>query len=420
MFITSKIQLSIQKARNNLAQLLSKFANLIARKLVFGHLNFIQYLALNSDRSFKKRQLFLQSLIGGKHTVFFVFRDLHLIDWFLPIHKALRDNYSKEIDVLYINFGSTLKKAGPGFEHLPYLNAIEKRISVIPDAIYQHFSDQEINLFKTFPVPDLIITSETIRQENFSARERVYLPHYSVPKANDTLPGKIKYNHVFLPAKTEFSYKSLLHPENQPIKLHEVGYPKLHPVEQKSIRLFNNSNPVVIFAPSLSIQLIEGYLKKGILDVFKKLRDINVIIKLHPTLSSKMHTLNRYLEKVLAHSSSIIIDTKTSIQELGEYSALLITDFGSIGAEYRLGFGKRVIYLKIPVAFEGGGDLLFRDQFADEIVDIEDLNEAILNTLQKESLEESEINHMRDRVLFNWRNADQVAADQIHRILQRP
>ncbi len=417
MFITSKIRLSIQKAKGNATQILSRYLNFASQKLIFGNLNFIQYLALNHHSSFAKKQAFLKSIDDKCKVVFFVFRDLHLTDWFLPIHRSLGEKYSGRIAVLYVNFGSTLKKVGSGIEYLSYLNAIEKRISVITDACYQHFSDQEISLFTSFPQPDIIITSENIRKENFVAGQRVYLPHYSVPKANDTLPAKIKYNHVFLPTKPEFSYDSLKTPGREGVQLHEIGYPKILPVKPKKIRLFDNSNPVVVFAPSLNISLIESVIKQGILTVFRNIDGVNVILKLHPTLSSKMHYLNDYLQKELKDHPTIAVDTKTSIQELGDCSTLLITDFGSTGAEYRLGFGKRVIYLKVPSSFEGGADLFFRDQFADAVVSVKALKNSILELLKMGHLTEIETAIMRERVLYNWQIADQLAADKIGQIL---
>ena len=48
-----------------------------------------------------------------------------------------------------------------------------------------------------------------------------------------------------------------------------------------------------------------------------------------------------------------------------------------MGGEYRLGFGKPVVFLKIPAEYEGGSDLLFRDDFADAICEVEDLENVI-------------------------------------------
>ncbi len=417
MFIYSKLRLLWQRSKANIDEIRLRYADSAARKFVFNNQSFVRFLSSNLHDCHQKKQTFLHSISGKRKTVFYVFRDLHLVDWFLPIHVALDKYFPGKFAVLYINFGSTLKKVGSGFGYLPYLNDIEKRLSAIPDAGSQHFSDQEISLFTGFPKPDIVLTTETIRKEKFESNHRVYLPHYTVPKANEGLPAKIRYNHVFLPTKPKYSYPVADDPQKEGVQLHQIGYPKMFSVSPKRVSKFKNSHPVVIFAPSLDIVLIQSMIKEGILEVFKRLENINVIIKLHPTLSSKMHYLNHFLIKEIKSYPHIVIDTKTNIQELAPSSSLMITDFGSIGAEYRLGFGKRLIYLKIPRSFEGGADLCFRDHFADAVTSVEQLEVHLKSIIAGGDLNTNEIETMKEEVLYNWQNADRVAAEKIAEIL---
>jgi hypothetical protein len=97
-------------------------------------------------------------------------------------------------------------------------------------------------------------------------------------------------------------------------------------------------------------------------------------------------------------------------------SSLMITDFGSVGAEYRLGFGKPVVFLKTPAEYEGGSDLRFRDDFADAICEVEDLENAILSVMKKGALSYSELHNMRQQVLSFSGVADEEAARTINAI----
>jgi hypothetical protein len=417
MFIKPKLSILYQRLAGHIDRLQSRFSNSIARKISFNKKNFVQYLSENLHFSNSQKADFIQQINGHQKIIFYVFRDLHLIDWFLPIHSALNKRFPGQFAIFYINFGSTLKKIGSGFEYLPYLSGIEERLAVIPGVCFQHFSDLEISLFDGFPDPDMILTTETIRKEKFNAAHRVYLPHYTVPKANETLPLKIRYNHVFIPTKPDYSYYNIKEPQKENLQIHQIGYPKMFSVQSKFVRLFENDNPVVIYAPSLNIELIENMMERGILEIFKRLSEINFIFKLHPTLSSKMHTLYNYLQREIKDHPHIVIDSKTNIQNLGTGSSLMITDFGSIGAEYCLGFGKRVIYLEVPDRFEGGADLHFRNSFADAIAPVEKLETAIRKAIAKGDLGSSDLEKTKNLVLYNWQDADLVAAEKINEIL---
>ena len=61
----------------------------------------------------------------------------------------------------------------------------------------QHFSYLELVDYKTFPDAAILVTTESIKNETFSVSERIYLPHYALPKAIDFyLPKNIKFNHL--------------------------------------------------------------------------------------------------------------------------------------------------------------------------------------------------------------------------------
>lgn len=417
MYLTARFGYLRLRLADRLLRLARNLVGWAASKLFFQGADFIQHLALHHHSLLNQKQRLLDAIDSQQKIVFYVFRDLHLIDWFIPIHRALAQEFPGQFAVFYINFGSTLKKVGRGLGYLPYLQGIEQRLEEIEDAYLYHFSDREIALYRHFPQPDLIVTTETIRKERFSALHRVYLPHYTVPKANDTLPKKITYNHVFIPTTSEFSYASLIHPAETPLQIHPVGYPKLNATPKPSVRLFDNENPTILYAPSLDINLIRLFIRQGLLTVFRSLRMFNLVIKLHPTLSSKMHYLYGYLSAELKQEAHIKLDSKTNIQELGPGTSALITDFGSVGAEYRLSFGKRVIYLQVPDRYRGGADLRFRDQFADAITTVDKIATSLYTVIRMGDLEQAEWQAMKERVIYNWQNASQVAARKIFEIL---
>ncbi len=363
------------------------------------------------------KQRAIDSIRDNQRIIFFVFRDLHLLDWFTPIHRALTKEFSGRFAVFYINFGSTLKNIGSGFNYLAYARNIEKRLTENQVSSLLHFSDQEIGLFGNFPTPNLIVTSETIRKEAFTAQHRVYLPHYSVPKAGDKLPEKIRFNHVFLPSKPPYSYDEIVKETVRKAVIHKVGYPKINSLVQFETHLFESPNPVVIYAPSLETEIVLAALKQGILEVFKKMTHLNFVIKMHPTLTSKTQNASRYIDRKISLDANIILDSTASIQEIGRISSMLIADFGSVGAEYRLSLGKRIVYLEVPKYLHGGADLRFRDHFADGISNVRNLEATINQVLEKGELSDLEKEEMGNKVLYSYSSADLCAARTIDRIL---
>jgi hypothetical protein len=435
------------RLRHRYAELRFNLIDRLARRWLLEDRSVIEALCCIDHADRHRRQQRIEGITAQQRVVFVTFRDLHLLDWFFPIDRALARLFPGRYVLFYIDFGASLKRVGPGFHYLPYKRQIQERFidnGIDPAA---HFSDQEIRYFKGFPAPALIMTTETIRQERFDARHRVYLPHYIVPKAKDRLPPKIRYQHVFLPAKPPFSYNGLEQAPASDVVLHPVGYPKMHaigttytpdktPVPGKTctpakIPLLGKAQtpdpgpstiatkPIstVLYAPSLEIDITFGLLKQGLLAAFASMPSVAFIIKLHPTLSSKMAYLRHYIDRRIAHIPNIQCDSRSSIQSLGQMASILVTDFGSVGAEFRLSFGKRVLYLPVPDHLFGGADLRFRDAFADSIADIPNLAAEIQRLLSLGDLTVQERQEMKDRVLYSWRDADEQAARTLHQII---
>ncbi len=365
----------------------------------------------------KRKQSMLNESHGKKSKViFFVFRDCQMLDWFIPIHRSLNELYPDTFTVLYVNFGSTLPRVGINQNYIPYLVSIEKRLSKASIPNYLHFSDREIPYYQKFPIPDLILSSEVIRKEKFKCTERVYLPHYSVTKVTKRLKIMNHFNYLFLPSKKHYTYQDLT--EDDPrYSCFPVGYPKIEFKSDDHQKRFDNNKPTIIYAPNLDPAIVLRALKKGILKAFNQMTDYNFLVKTHPTLANKTFNLFRLINEEVKSKGNIKIDTNSNIEDVGYYSTMMITDFGSVGAEYKLRFGKRLIYLNVPKNYEGGGDLVFRDHFADAITDVKDLPAHIDRLLELGDLSETESNRMRSSVLYNFGSSDRIAAQTIHSIL---
>ena len=231
-----------------------------------------------------------QALIDNGKTrtvIFFTFRTLHFLDWFAPIHLALERLFPEKFEVFYINFGATLHRIGTGFEYIRYHRMVEERMLLLGVSPLRHFSHQELAEYSSVPEPAVHLTCESIRQETFSVPERIYLPHYALPKVIDTgLPENIRFNHVFLPTQPPYTYRQLDEKFPGNVKVHSVGYPKLHAMHSNLKHFNDDERPVVIYAPSLEIKLMFDALDKGLLDIIKKLTQYLFVIKLHPSLAS--------------------------------------------------------------------------------------------------------------------------------------
>ena len=105
-----------------------------------------------------------------------------------------------------------------------------------------------------------------------------------------------------------------------------------------------------------------------------------------------------------------------SMQSLSSRADVMITDFGSSGAEWKLTHGKRVIFLKVPKTYAGGADLLFRDHFADAVCEVGNLTKAIKKTAAMTSLDAQELTTLRQTVLSCADHADKKAADVLYQL----
>ena len=361
-----------------------------------------------------------QALIDNGKTrkvIFFTFRTLHFLDWFAPIHLALDRLFAEKYEVFYINFGTTLHRIGAGIEYIRYHRKVEERMLLLGVSPLRHFSHQELAEYSSISEPAVHLTCESIRQETFSAPERIYLPHYALPKAIDTgLPENIRFNHVFLPTRPPYTYQQLNKKYPGNVKVHSVGYPKLHAVHSNVLCFKDDERPVVIYAPSLEIKLLFDALDKGLLDIIKKLTQYLFVIKLHPSLASRRHYVTSLISRQIQDAEHIQFNDLAGIQELAEESSIMITDFGSVGGEYRMGFGRRIICLKVPEEYKGGADLRFRDDFADAVCEVEELELVIESVINKGDLSFSELQDMREKVLSFPDAADEAAARTINEI----
>jgi len=361
-----------------------------------------------------------QAVINNGKTrkvIFFTFRTLHFLDWFAPIHLALDRLFPEKYEVFYINFGATLHRIGAGIEYIRYHRKVEERMLLLGVSPLRHFSHQELAEYSSIPEPAVHLTCESIRQEAFSAPERIYLPHYALPKAIDTgLPENIRFNHVFLPTRPPYTYQQLNKKYPGDVKVHSVGYPKLHAVHSNVLCFKDDERPVVIYAPSLEIKLLFDALDKGLLDIIKKLTQYLFVIKLHPSLASRRHYVTSFISRQIQDAEHIQFNDLAGIQELAEESSIMITDYGSAGGEYRMGFSHRIICLKVPEEYEGGADLLFRDDFADAVCEVKELEQVIESVINKGNIPNSELRDMRDKVLSFPDAADEAAARTINEI----
>ncbi|MEC7563967.1 MAG: hypothetical protein VX662_09700, partial [SAR324 cluster bacterium] len=136
--------------------------------------------------------------------------------------------YPGKYSIIYLDYATTLRRILPGFEYLRYREQVHTRLLSFGIDPINHYSHEELRAYDFQPNWALGLTSESIRQENLSIPIRIYLPHYSLPKAVDKdLPDNIKFEHVFLPTQERYSYPNLrLNEQQNKIEIHPVGYPK--------------------------------------------------------------------------------------------------------------------------------------------------------------------------------------------------
>jgi len=158
-------------------------------KIIQKILEFLIRLRLLKGDSLFKAQPYLrqekQTLLeksSGSRIIYFTFRTLHFLDWFAPIDLALERSFPGKYEVFYIDFSTTLHRIGKGFEFLHFRQQVEERLLQLNISPLRHFSHEELSEYTSFPDADVHVTCESIRQETFSVPERIYLPHYALPK----------------------------------------------------------------------------------------------------------------------------------------------------------------------------------------------------------------------------------------------
>jgi len=95
----------------------------------------------------------------------------------------------------------------------------------------------------------------------------------------------------------------------------------------------------------------------------------------------------------------------------------VICDFGSVGGEFSLQTGKRMIYLQVSKQYEGGGDLKFRDDYADTVSSIQELPKNINKVLKLGPRNPIELEQIRKTVFTCSSNSDEQAATSINTLI---
>ena len=89
------------------------------------------------------------------------------------------------------------------------------------------------------------------------------------------------------------------------------------------------------------------YKGKKIINVFKNNPQWNFIVKLHPSLESRRHYISGFFRNQLSEYKHIVFDSLSNINSFFDEATIVICDFGSVGGEFSLQTGKRMIYLQV-------------------------------------------------------------------------
>lgn len=356
-----------------------------------------------------------------KEVIFYVFRGVHCVDNFIPIHLSIMKLFPDKFQIFYISDFAAATRDSSVIGIIKRSNELQKILTTHNINHVSHFDRSYIRELKSFPDCDMMLFSENVDDVSFGEKHRVYLPRYIVLKAKLKKDFRnikdLNFNHMFSSSTEEFFYsrKQILY-KNRDVKIHNVGYPKFK-LDVDPKKLFNNKQKTIIYAPSLEKEILFEFLDDGILEVFASLPTYNIIIKLHPSLAAgKQSIVNVFLDYAQKYQN-IKIDELSPIQSLIKNSDLLIADYGSVAAEYKLLSGKRVMCLKVPEKYEGGSDLMFRDKYADEICEIKTLKRAIEKNLNFSEMENKTLQKVRDDVLYHYNDSDIVCATRINKIL---
>ncbi|MCP4295391.1 MAG: hypothetical protein GY786_07275, partial [Proteobacteria bacterium] len=100
------------KTAKKLSAVFIQLIEALVRRWVLGDPSIIRGIFTSRYRENQKKQIVLDNLGSEVRTIFFVFRDLHILDWFTPIDRALTAEYPGKYQIIYIDYGSTLKPVG--------------------------------------------------------------------------------------------------------------------------------------------------------------------------------------------------------------------------------------------------------------------------------------------------------------------
>ena len=78
-----------------------------------------------------------------------------------------------------------------------------------------------------------------------------------------------------------------------------------------------------------------------------------------------------------------------------------------------------MIYLRVSKQYEGGGDLYFRNDYADSVSSIQELPENINKVLKLAPKKRIEIGQIRNKVLTYSSNSDEEAATSINALISK-
>ncbi len=360
----------------------------------------------------RKQQLLTDN--SGKKTLFFVFRGNQWLEHFIPLYRAFEKNHSGEVKAYFIShFYGDMKLQKYFMELYDETEMKLSRYGISPDNLFDY---SEMDRYDNFPSPQMIFFSEKVNQIRFENCQRVYLPHYFLlkKKAKEGFSNirNLDFDVMITPSKEGFFYTSEQINHHKQVVNILGGYPKSelleHPKEQESNK--------IIFAPTLEKQTILSYLEEGLLDVFASMPEYHFVLKLHPSLNGGKSRIIDYIKQKTAQMKNISLDLSSAIDQLGTDSVMLIGDFGNVAAEYKVIFGKKTLYLKVPDQYEGGTDLLFRDRFAEGVCTIGELKETIKRVVSQQG--NVAVESAGEACLYHFGHASDYIADEVLKLIK--
>ena len=153
--------------------------------------------------------------------------------------------------------------------------------------------------------------------------------------------------------------------------------------------------------------------------MFKNNPQWNFLVKLHPSLESRRHYISGFFRNQLSEYQHIVFDSLSNINSFFDEATIVVCDFGSVGGEFSLQTGKRMIYLQVSKQYEGGGDLNFRDDYADSVSSIQELPKNINKVLELNPRNPTELEQIRNTVLTCSSNSDEKTATTIDGLISK-